>query len=173
MIYNSHSSWVLSLNLIDAFLSFSLSATADEYNVQNSRSPLGAQDDNIYKHTSLSILRTDFNLSLLFSAYTLHLSSSALGPVQPLLESTLSAQNLLGNGPKSTGILRLKKLNKITHWNQGGLYKGGLYRRALYNQASISETLKGKFTEWLKGWYPPFPPISMSHYGLYSIPHDG
>lgn len=38
---------------------------------------------------------------------------------------------------------------------------------------SMSETLKGKFTERLRGLYlPPFP-TSMTHYGLYSIPHDG
>ena len=37
---------------------------------------------------------------------------------------------------------------------------------------SLSETLKGKFTERLKGLYPP-PPTSTAHYGGYSIPHNG
>lgn len=37
----------------------------------------------------------------------------------------------------------------------------------------MSETLKGKFTEWLKGLYSPSHPSSMARYGVYSIPHDG
>lgn len=93
-----------------------------------------------------------------------------MGPVQPLLKSTVSAWNLIGMDQdlQEYYVWRngIKLLTEIKELSAGELSVQPVV-------LSMSETLKGKFTERLKGLYPPPFPASMAQYGLYSIPHDG
>lgn len=169
MICNSHSSWVLSLNLIDIFFYPFLSATADEYNIQLSRSSQGAQV-NVAIFTSIHnfLLKGQILISfivILCIHPTSFLFSFGSSPTTVKVNRVCMVSFRDGSG-----IIRLKKLNKITYWNQE-LFAGELPVQPVV--LSVNETLKGKFTEWLKGLHPPSPPTSMAHYGLYSSPHDG
>lgn len=146
---------MLSLNLIDVFVFSFLDATADECNDQLHRSPWGAQCGSIYEHTPLSVVGADFNLFHCYSLYppsVLFCSGTSPTTVKVCMES-------FRDGSGSTGILCLKKLNKITEIKELSAEELSVKPVVL----SMSETLKSKFTKQLKGLYPPPPPTSLAH----------
>lgn len=168
MICNSHSSWVLSLNLIDIFFlplpqcycRWIQCPTQQE----SPRSTVG-----IFTSIHNFLLQGQIFISFV-TVLCIHPSSFlfCIGPSPTSVEVNCVCTGSFRDESGSTGTVCLKKLNEITSWNQGTVI-----RRGLCTSSCLVKEWKGKFTERLKGMQLPALPTSVLHYGVYFSPHYG